>query len=98
VFYRIVQECLNNIVKHSGATQARVLITRDSAIRLEVTDNGRGFAVDKLDQKKQGFGLSGIAERARMLGGDFRIESEPGSGTTISITIGGISQATGNHE
>lgn len=98
VFYRIVQECLNNIVKHSVATRARVLITRDSAIRLEVTDNGLGFAMDKLDQKKQGFGLSGIAERARMLGGDFRIESEPGSGTTISITIVGISQARGNHE
>jgi signal transduction histidine kinase/ligand-binding sensor domain-containing protein len=98
VFYRIVQECLNNIVKHSGATQARVLITRDSAIRLEVTDNGRGFAVDKLDQKKQGFGLSGIAERARMLGGDFRIDSEAGGGTTISIMIDRISQATGKHE
>ena len=98
VFYRIVQECLNNIVKHSGATRGRVLITRDSAIRLEVTDNGRGFVVDKLDQKKQGFGLSGIAERARMLGGDFKIESEPGAGTTISITIDRISQATRDHE
>jgi signal transduction histidine kinase/ligand-binding sensor domain-containing protein len=91
-FYRIVQECLNNIVKHSGATQARVLIERDSAIRLQVSDNGRGFALDTLDQKERGFGLSGIAERARMLGGDYSIESEPGNGVTIRITIGRLKQ------
>jgi signal transduction histidine kinase len=87
-FYRIAQECLNNIVKHSAATAARVLIERDdSAIRLQVTDNGRGFVVNSIDGRKRGFGLAGIAERARMLGGNYAIESVPGEGTTISITI-----------
>jgi signal transduction histidine kinase/ligand-binding sensor domain-containing protein len=87
-FYRMVQECLNNIVKHSGASEARVLIERDAVIRLQVADNGLGFAVNMLDQKKRGFGLSGLAERARMLGGDYTIQSEPGGGTTVSVTIG----------
>lgn len=87
-FYRIVQECLNNIVKHSTATAARVRIERDdSVVRLQVTDNGRGFVVNSLDGKKRGFGLAGIAERVRMLGGNYTIESVPGEGTTISITI-----------
>jgi signal transduction histidine kinase len=87
-FYRIVQECLNNIVKHSEATAARVLIERDdSSIKLQVTDNGRGFTAGSLDRRKRGFGLAGMAERARMLGGDYAIESAPGEGATISITI-----------
>ncbi|HJZ79054.1 MAG TPA: two-component regulator propeller domain-containing protein [Pyrinomonadaceae bacterium] len=88
-FYRIVQECLNNIVKHSAATEARVLIERDdSTIKLQVTDNGRGFSVEALDRRKRGFGLAGMAERVRMLSGSSTIESEPGEGATISITIG----------
>lgn len=89
-FYRIVQECLNNVVKHSGASQAGVLIERDTSIRLQVSDNGRGFMLDRLDQKQRGFGLSGIAERARLLGGEYKIESAPGRGTTISVTIGDV--------
>src|SRR5262249_52447828 len=78
-FYRIVQECLNNIVKHSAAAEARVLIERDdSTIKLQVTDNGRGFAMEALDRRKGGFGLAGMVERVRMLGGSSTIESAPG--------------------
>lgn len=87
-FYRIVQECLNNVVKHSGATEALILIERGATIRLQVSDNGRGFAINGLDPKERGLGLSGIAERASMLKGTCHIESLPGHGTTVSITIG----------
>ncbi len=86
-------ESLNNIVKHSAAAAARVLIERDAAtIKLQVTDNGRGFVVSSLDGKKRGFGLAGIAERVRMLGGNYSIESVPGEGTTIYIAIGVVQQ------
>ncbi|MBX3279467.1 MAG: hypothetical protein KF868_15800 [Acidobacteria bacterium] len=88
VFYRVVQECLNNIVKHSGAAEARVLVRRDRAvIRLEAADNGRGFALNLRDGRRQGFGLAGIEERVRMLGGECAIESAPGGGTTVCISI-----------
>ncbi len=84
--YRIVQECLNNIVKHSAAGAASVVIKRAArSVTLAIQDNGRGFATGDL---KPGFGLSGIAERARMLGGAHAIESIPGKGVTVRLTIG----------
>jgi signal transduction histidine kinase/ligand-binding sensor domain-containing protein len=85
--YRIVQEGINNIVKHSGATAARVTLVRDdSGLRLEIRDNGRGFAPDATTSGR-GFGLIGIVERARLLGGRPQIQSAPGAGTTITIEM-----------
>jgi signal transduction histidine kinase/ligand-binding sensor domain-containing protein len=83
--YRIVQESLNNIVKHSAATAASVVIKRAArSVTLAIHDNGKGFATGEM---KPGFGLTGIAERARMLGGALAIDSIPGKGVTVRLTI-----------
>jgi len=83
-FYRIVQESLNNVMKHSHATEAEVRVMRDEKrIILTIRDNGRGFnpATRPSRGGKSGFGLTGMAERAHLLGGDFRTRSTPGQGT-----------------
>jgi signal transduction histidine kinase/ligand-binding sensor domain-containing protein len=89
--YRIVQECVNNVVKHSGASEANLKIERDTReIRIIICDNGKGFDREANNLKrsmKSGFGLTGIAERTRMLGGKHSIQSKPGAGTTITIQI-----------
>lgn len=86
--YRVVQESVNNIVKHSEASQARVSIKRDArTLHICIEDNGMGFKPEAITGKS-GFGLTGIGERARMMGGRHSIQSAPGQGTTVSITIG----------
>ncbi len=94
--YRIVQECVNNIIKHSHATEATLTVKRhEREITLLVQDNGRGFikesaapaVVGEPPTRRSGFGLIGIAERVRILGGRHLIESAPGKGTRVSITI-----------
>ncbi len=83
--YRIVQECVNNIVKHADASEATIQINNDGrALRLVVSDNGKGFAPDS---SGRGFGLTGIAERVRILGGRHAIHSAQGAGATIVVTI-----------
>jgi signal transduction histidine kinase/ligand-binding sensor domain-containing protein len=88
--YRIVQEALNNIVKHSGASQAHVTITRDEhKVLLVIEDTGRGFAVESSQTNggRRGFGLTGLMERARMLNGQLAVESAPGRGTTLRLNL-----------
>ena len=89
--YRIVQESLNNIVKHSAATEAAVAIKRaEQRVVITIRDNGKGFVAAPARNTappKQGFGLTGMFERARMLGGDYAIHSIPGEGTAITLTI-----------
>jgi signal transduction histidine kinase/ligand-binding sensor domain-containing protein len=88
--YRIVQEGLTNLVRHDGATAASVsLKTNGNSLRVTIQDNGKGFRVER-DERGQltgGFGLSGMAERIRILGGDADLESHPGSGTVITISV-----------
>jgi signal transduction histidine kinase len=88
--YRIVQEGLNNVVKHAEATDAQVGIKRlDRQLVISVADNGKGVKPqDGEGGNGHGFGLAGIAERARMLGGSSAIESQPEKGTTLIVTIG----------
>jgi signal transduction histidine kinase len=89
-FYRIVQESLNNIVKHSSATHAGVIIRRDSSrLSLVIRDDGKGWTVDgtPADGQRGGFGLVGLSERAQLLGGTLRIQSAPGQGATISMDV-----------
>jgi signal transduction histidine kinase/streptogramin lyase len=88
-FYRIVQECVSNILKHSEAKQATVRILRtEKGLTLTVQDDGKGFSRDSGDaDPRQGFGLTGISERARLLGGKAAIHSAPGQGTTVIIEI-----------
>jgi len=85
--YRVIQECLNNIVKHSEAKRASVAIFReDQNVVLNIKDDGKGFDTAKVSEKK-GLGLNGISERVKILGGNYSIESEIGKGTTVSIEI-----------
>ncbi len=81
--YRIVQESLNNVLKHAAATRIEIrLLRRDTGIELEIEDNGRGFDPES-PGSSAGFGLRGLHERARILGGSLEILSEPGRGTTV---------------
>ena len=89
--YRIAQECISNILKHSDATEAEVKLRRDGRkVRLVIKDNGKGFISDSTkpaEVHRRGFGLTGISERARMMGGKETVYSVPGKGTTITVTI-----------
>jgi two-component system, sensor histidine kinase LadS len=87
--YRIVQECINNIIKHAKATTGKVTIKRwNDRLNIDIEDNGTGFDTsEELIQGKHGFGLHGIAERAQLLGGSMRIESHSGKGTKVLLTI-----------
>ena len=86
--YRIVQESLNNIVKHSDATAASLRITRGARhVSIQIQDNGKGFDRAAQAAGAGGFGLTGIAERARILGGKETIRSAPHEGTTIILEI-----------
>jgi signal transduction histidine kinase len=90
LLYRIVQECANNTVKHSQATKAVLKIERASNIlTVNISDNGRGFdqSASDNDLSKRSFGLIGISERTRLLGGKLNIESAIGKGTIVSIII-----------
>lgn len=89
--YRIIQEGLNNIARHSGASEAWLRTERaDGEVVIVIRDNGRGFAPSSngaREEGRHGFGLLGMAERARMLGGVMRVESAPGSGSMIHISL-----------
>lgn len=87
--YRIIQESLNNIIKHAGASEARVTIKQTApGLQIVIQDNGRGFIPSTTIRQTRGLGLIGIAERARMLGGTQTIHSIPGQGTTVIIKLG----------
>lgn len=88
-FYRIVQECLNNVVKHSQARSATVgLRWSEHSLRLTVTDDGCGFRPPAPGLlATAGFGLGTIAQRARTLGGDVLFDSEPGRGTRVIVEV-----------
>jgi signal transduction histidine kinase len=93
--YRILQEALANGHRHSGATRQRVAVAqRNQTIILTVSDDGRGFDPKRVlareaDVGVEGghFGLRGIQDRVAMLGGTFAIESAPGQGTALTVTI-----------
>jgi signal transduction histidine kinase len=92
--YRVAQEALNNVVKHSSATETRITLKRESAgVRLTVADNGQGFdpqtekASETLGPSRPGFGLNGMAERVRLLGGALIIRSAPEQGTTVEALL-----------
>jgi signal transduction histidine kinase len=86
---RIAQEALTNVIKHSEATEVTIeLDYGPQNIVLEVRDNGRGFEQDKSAGPGQGhFGLLGISERAKRLGGELAVSSEPGRGTTVRVQV-----------
>ena len=84
--YRVVQECVNNVLKHSEATTAWLSVKRNgNGLQITCRDNGRGF--DPASLKQSGIGLTGMAERMRMLGGKYTLESAPGKGVTINVSV-----------
>jgi PAS domain S-box-containing protein len=89
--FRITQEALTNIRKHAQATKASVVLDRPgNAVRLLVRDEGRGFRFDRATNtngRGEKVGLSGMRERVSLLGGKFRLHSEPGRGTTIEAEV-----------
>jgi PAS domain S-box-containing protein len=86
-FYRIAQEAMTNAVRHAGATSIKVELTlTHGALVLCVTDNGCGFSPG--DQNgSAGLGLTGMKERATLVGGDLRIDSEPHGGTRVCCHV-----------
>ena len=90
--YRIVQEAINNVLKHSSATEAAVVIKNRAvgSVSISIRDNGRGFdsaAMRASRPNDLGYGLSGIAERARILGGHLTLDSWPGRGVSLTVEI-----------
>ena len=85
--FRIFQETLTNVARHADATEVRVRLTSDdAAVCLQVHDNGRGFDETEL-QRRRSLGMLGMKERALLLGGDLVVESRPGGGTTVTVSI-----------
>jgi two-component system sensor histidine kinase UhpB len=85
--YRIAQEALANIARHAAASQVEVgLRTDGDGVQLTVRDDGRGF-VPGAPADGGGLGLGGMAERARLVGGELTIESRPGSGTELCLRV-----------
>lgn len=83
--YRIVQESLTNVVKHARARRVSIALTRmEGSLKAVVEDDGQGFDPEHADG---GHGLIGMRERLALLGGRLRIESSPGSGTTIASDV-----------
>lgn len=88
--YRIVQESLNNIVKHSRATAVELSIKKTAAgIEIIISDDGEGFEPDSIKNSrgKIGFGLVGMSERAQLLGGQAVVESAEGAGTKVTVLV-----------
>jgi signal transduction histidine kinase len=98
---RIIQESLTNIREHSGATKVSVSVTRTrNQIAAEVTDNGRGFDVERtlMRSARNGrVGLLGMSERARLLGGRLDVRSRRGGPTTVSLVLPAWRPATVEH-
>ncbi len=84
--YRVVQESLSNVRRHAGVTTASLSLDRtDDRIDLAVSDAGCGF--EPAGARGRGFGLTGMTERVRLAGGDCQIDSAPGEGTRIRVTL-----------
>jgi signal transduction histidine kinase len=86
--YRIAQEALNNVAKHSGAELATVRLCRGpEQVSLDIADDGRGFDRDTIPPDHLGVGI--MRERAEAIGAELTITTEPGQGTEVSVVWGG---------
>ena len=99
VIFRILQEALNNIAKHSQAGQVEIRLGRKgSAVEFKIRDNGRGFAAQAVlssDSTRRGFGLTSMRDRTELSGGTFNLKTAPGRGTTISALWSGEKNLSG---
>lgn len=89
--FRVAQESLNNVVKHSGQLAARLALRRrDNRLEFEVADDGRGFDAARVlspEGGAAGLGLRGIRDRVELFGGSFALESAPGQGSRLRISV-----------
>jgi two-component system, NarL family, sensor histidine kinase DevS len=93
--YRVVQEALTNVSRHAKATRATISVTeRDGFVRASVTDDGQGLPAagagaqrSPEDELKGGFGMSGMRERAELVGGEIELSSAPGGGATVRLSV-----------
>lgn len=87
--FRIVQEAMCNIAKHADASNVRVVFLRtEDGLRLNIEDNGRGFDSSDIADRShtgRGLGVRGMMERARLSGGQYRLDSTPGAGTRVQV-------------
>jgi len=92
--YRIAQELISNVIKHSEATKAWLSIRRAGAgVEITCRDDGKGFDSSAvLTSQGSGLGLTGVGERMRILGGKYSIHSAPGHGSAIAITIAQVNR------
>ncbi len=92
IVYRLVQECFNNIAKHSSATHVNLsLISADGVLRFDIEDDGVGFDVDQAFRRRDSFGLAGMRERVTLLGGNLHVESRQAA----PASSGGLAESAG---
>ena len=101
--FRIIQEALSNVEKHAKADKVSIKLEMDTdLLRVTITDNGVGFDMEKVlrdPEKWDHFGIKGILERARLVGGEGRVESKPGKGTKLIVEVPlGNKEEIGNGE
>ncbi|MCB0432691.1 MAG: two-component sensor histidine kinase, partial [Mangrovimonas sp.] len=83
--YRVIQEAINNSIKHANATKIDIDVTlTDTSLKLKIRDNGQGF---ELDKERKGNGISNMKSRVSDLGGKIDFKSFLGEGTEISVTF-----------
>jgi two-component system, NarL family, sensor kinase len=91
VVYRIIQESLNNIIKHAKAAFIRIMLNfSETQLNIQITDDGKGFNIADTEMEniyRSGSGIKNMRKRATLIGGTFGIKSVPSSGTTILIAI-----------
>ncbi|MDP4261150.1 MAG: sensor histidine kinase [Bacteroidota bacterium] len=91
VLYRIIQESLNNIIKHAKATMIKISLDfSDTQLQVEITDDGKGFDAGDSGEKnmhRSGAGIKNMKKRANLIGGSLAVKSVPSMGTTVSMII-----------
>ena len=88
IVYRIVQELLNNVIKHAEAADISIQLTKlESQLSISIEDNGKGFVYDKDNKSKSSSGIRNVQARVDYLAGTIDIKSSPTSGTSIFIEI-----------
>ncbi len=97
--YRCIQESLTNVARHARAKKANILISTSAYgdLLVKVIDDGVGFNQDSLTVSSEHIGLTGMRERVKLLGGEFKIISKPGHGTSVEITVPLIKKSNGSY-
>jgi signal transduction histidine kinase len=86
--FRVTQEALRNVAKHAGAKQVSLALTyQDNCVMLRIEDDGRGFTPQDRENVQRGLGLVSMGERVRLLAGSLALTSNPGCGTSLSVSI-----------